>query len=203
MRPSIRDRCSDCRYRFPNRAFRQNVIKSRKWSRPEYVAILSLFAAILSLIVALPPTFNAIDDWFAKDAPPKIIVTLDYYYKDVVNEKILMIWDVSATPNRFYVNDSDIIIKVDGNDSGLQGGIDLPFLFDTVESGRYKRDGEFYVPSEKKVGGHEVSIDFSMRIKDLENGKIYEGTMQSPFIFIAENSESNNEPKRIVFTLIE
>lgn len=203
MRPSIKDRCSYCRHRFPNRAFHPNFIESKRWSRPEFVAILSLLAAILSLIVALPSALTAIDDLSTKDAPPKITVTLDYYYKDGLYEKIMIIWDVSTTPNRFYINDSNTIIKVDGEKSGVNGGIDLPFLFDTIETGRYKRDGEFYVPSERKIGGHKASIDFWMSIKDLDNGKIYEGILQSPFILTPESPQSNNEPKRIVFSEIK
>lgn len=164
-----------------------------------FIAILSLIVAILSLIVALPSALTAIDDLRTKDAPPKIIVNLDNYYNtpEGKNEIVLMTLDVSATPNRFYVNKFETIIKVDGENSRFQSGLGLPLR--VVESGKYKGDVNVSLPSKKRAGGHEISIDFWIVIKDLYTGKLYKMNMEHPFVFVTGIWQSDNEPKRMNF----
>lgn len=181
--------------------------KSTSWLRPEVIiTILSLVVTlVVTIVLGLPPALIAIDELHAKDAPPKIIVKLNYHYEEYVEnqpdkEKVSMIWDISATSKKFYVNDSQMIIKLDGENTGIQGGFGFPFLYQTIESGKYMRDGEIYLPWKKRVGVHDVSIDFWMSIKDLDTGKLYNGTMERPIVFTLGSWNSNNEPIRIVFT---
>lgn len=158
---------------------------------------------ILTAILALPPALVAYDELHTKDAPPKIIVKLNYHYEEYVEnqpdkEKVSMIWDISATSKKFYVNDSQTILKLDGENTSA-GAFGFPFNYQTIESGKYTRDGEIYLTWKKRVGVHNVSIDFWMSIKDLDTGKLYNGNTEHPIVFTLGSWNSNNEPIRIVF----